>query len=131
MPWFGLSARGRLIARRVQLPPVSVPASIPEMKNAGFEGRRISLIPHLELARPERFELPAFWFVGALVDFDVLCFQQVSRPALNRNLHESALSGTECYVFATFVGAPIHAVITPLVRARSAPVQCVASAKEP
>jgi hypothetical protein len=34
------------------------------MKNAGFEGRRISLIPHLELARPKRFELLTFWFVA-------------------------------------------------------------------
>ena len=72
------------------------------MKNAGFVGRRISLIPRLEMARPKRFELLTFWFVGALVDFEVLCFQQVSRPALTRNLHKGAPSGTKCYVFATF-----------------------------
>jgi hypothetical protein len=34
------------------------------MKNAGFEGRRISLIPNLEMARPKRFELLTFWFVA-------------------------------------------------------------------
>ena len=52
-------------------------------------------------ARSAAVELPTFWFVGALVDLEVLWFQQVSRPVLIRNPHEGAHSGTECYVFAT------------------------------
>ena len=90
----------------------------PQTKKAYRLGKPLSY-----LARPERFELPAFWFVGALVNFEVLCFQQVRRPALTRNLHKGALSGTKCYVFATFARADKKFNLSKVVSGRAIPTR--------
>jgi len=46
-------------------------------------------------------ELPTLWFLVENGYFEVLNFQQVTKPALTQDLHQSAHTGTKCYVFAT------------------------------
>ncbi len=54
---------------------------------------------------PERFELPASWFVVAEMILWVLDFQPLSRPALTPNRQRSARKGIKRYVFSTVPSA--------------------------